>query len=988
MNKKLIALALVVAFTGVAFAGGTVGWVKLPTDETGWYWGFDDPSDKPFDHIEDLDGSGFGDIHDDPDASMLAAYNDRPYKYEIQDSFWYYGNWYKDGNHLYLSPDGWVSFDENGVDGKAYPPDASPPIPHTDDPNELIAALWQDNDPTIDEEGPDNRLYYLWKPLEQQLHVQWYNVKGYATENEFDYSVVLQFGGQLRLATDECGVLNSRHYITCTYRDADDWDSENGVSGIEGYSGEYGVLYSTPDDFKIVNNQVVKYGYSFIRQHDVIPVAFTAPGEMVLRYTPLEPWVWVQNIGKESETFNIILDIYDLGVDPEERVYHQVVAGYHLDSGELDDANFPCWTPEELFEEGTHYYRKELIVSLDGDQCKHNDTLAELSYVHCDDSLGYEWDLDALYTGYWSPNYGFWYVFGTSYRMDGGVLVNGGRIFMAMTDMMKNTYGLTDMPRLDIWEANNGCGQPAQDGNVGYGITETYQDGWNFAGIEGDVGPRETDLPENAGELVEDLGMFVNADPDEGNIWASATSSGIGGSAAGTGGWVSALNLLVPPNPSNCYFGPPDHRGAIWQVNTNHNWQSWYGYMSETFIVELIVHLGFNVDNPRPQAPCYYDYPHDLTIYRVNKPDQDFVEHDIEITAELALGNLGRQAEPDEEHFPVEMFVVDWNADKDTSYSCTVQIQEIGWFGEDDPPADTMFVPMLPWIPEGICLDWQTQQGYAIPDEDEAANRALIGRHYELVGLVRLGEVGPDLSDHCPYNDTCRKFLTALLAHDVGVVDLQNEEGNPWGNTQADPYPEGTEFTCIATVENFGFHEEHDVPVDLEIYDVDIDSLVWHNIQEIEHLDWRGNDLGDPYWIDVTFPTWTTPSEHWFRLECRTELVGDQCPENDEVTEHINSGIAEDNPPTPFALEAIVPNPFVGSTKVSFAVPHTTKVSLKVYDISGKLVATLVDGNQNPGRHSVAWNGDDNAGRTVAQGIYLVRMEAESFSATKKVVLY
>jgi hypothetical protein len=396
----------------------------------------------------------------------------------------------------------------------------------------------------------------------------------------------------------------------------------------------------------------------------------------------------------------------------------------------------------------------------------------------------------------------------------------------------------------------------------------------------------------------------------------------------------------------------------------------------------LVVHLGFTPENPQPQPPCYYDEPHDLTIYRVNKPDQEFVEHDVEITAELALGNLGRQTEPDESHFPVKMFVADWETpDKDTVYFETTLLQQIGWFGDDTDDPDTTLVPMLPWVPEGICEEWQADGPPAFED---------VGRHYELVGLVRLGEVGPDESDHCPYNDTCRKFLTCLLAHDVGVVDLNNLEGHEWGNSWGDAYPTGTEFTCVASVENFGYHEEHDVPVDMEIYDVDKDpdSLVWHNIQEITHLDWRGNDLSNPYIVDVTFPVWTTPSEDWFRLECRTELIGDQCPENDDMTKQINVAVGEKPVGYPFALEAIVPNPFVGSTKVSFSVPHNTNVSLKVYDISGKLVATLVDGNQKPGRHGVTWSGSDDAGRTVAQGIYLVRMEAESFSATKKVVLY
>ena len=1001
MNKKLIALALIIAFAGVAFAGGTVGWVQLPTDATGWYWGYDDDDDPPFDNppVPALPDADEGEIWDNPAANKLAPYNDRPWQYTLVDSFWFYNHWYRAGNHCFFSPDGWISFDEAGVDGFPHPPSASPPIPNTDDPNELIAPLWQDNDPTENDEPDDeNRVYYMWNGGDRTLTVQWHNVNAFSSDNEYDYACQLQFGGQDLLYTDECGVLFSNHFIHFMYLDADDWTGEDGVAGIEDINGEAGVCYHEPDDENIHGDGVVRFGYKFIRSHDVIPVAFIAPGQMVLRWTDLEPWVVVGNIGKETETFNIVLDIYD---DDESRVYHNVVSGFHVDSDEIAVTNMPCWTPGELYEEGIHYYRKELIVSLDGDQCLNNDTLIEMSWVHCDDSLGYEWNFNLNSGSIGWSNFAFpvLAVQGTSYRFDGGVLLLGARAWLWQTDYIKNyppPYGpLRDFPRVEAWKGSiptEGCGRPGYPGptsdRVGYGICETYQDGWNWAFIAGRVGPRITDLPGNTGELVEDLGTYVTAAYPEGNIWAALNTSGYGESGEGTGGYAR-IGLLVPPEPTICYGGHPLCRSAYWYVDHYHevtnygSWGAWIGY-PYSIPIELIVHLGFTPDNPQPSPPCYYDEPHDLSIYRINKPDNEFIEDGIPITAELALANLGRQNEPDEEFFPVKMFINDLDNGNDTVFAETTNVAEIGCFADELVEPDTMFIAILPWTPEGICVDWQEESYPEYPSFEE------VGRHYELIGLVRLGEVGPDLSDHCPYNDTCRKFLTCLLSHDVGVIDLVDQNGNAWGNTQADAYPVGTVFDCLATVENFGFNEEHDVPVDLEIYDVDADpdSLVWHNIQVIEHLDWRGNDLGNPYREEVDFPDFDTPSENWFRFECRTELVGDQCPENDEVTRQINLGIAEDVTPTPFALEAIVPNPFVGSTKVSFAVPVTTKVSLKVYDISGKLVTTLVDGNQNPGRHSVTWSGTDGAGRTVAQGIYLVRMEAESFSATKKVVLY
>ncbi len=81
------------------------------------------------------------------------------------------------------------------------------------------------------------------------------------------------------------------------------------------------------------------------------------------------------------------------------------------------------------------------------------------------------------------------------------------------------------------------------------------------------------------------------------------------------------------------------------------------------------------------------------------------------------------------------------------------------------------------------------------------------------------------------------------------------------------------------------------------------------------------------------------------------------------------------------------PNPFRSETSVAFRLVEESRVSLTVYDVSGKKVRTLVNNVVPAGRHSVYWDGSDDAGRKVASGIYFCRMNAESFSATAKLIL-
>ncbi len=97
----------------------------------------------------------------------------------------------------------------------------------------------------------------------------------------------------------------------------------------------------------------------------------------------------------------------------------------------------------------------------------------------------------------------------------------------------------------------------------------------------------------------------------------------------------------------------------------------------------------------------------------------------------------------------------------------------------------------------------------------------------------------------------------------------------------------------------------------------------------------------------------------------------------------------ESNPELPmeFRFFQNVPNPFNPMTQIAYHVPHESGVSIRIYDVSGRLVRTLVDGVRQPGRHLTVWNGRDGQGRRVAAGVYFCVAEAVGESATRKIVL-
>jgi hypothetical protein len=88
------------------------------------------------------------------------------------------------------------------------------------------------------------------------------------------------------------------------------------------------------------------------------------------------------------------------------------------------------------------------------------------------------------------------------------------------------------------------------------------------------------------------------------------------------------------------------------------------------------------------------------------------------------------------------------------------------------------------------------------------------------------------------------------------------------------------------------------------------------------------------------------------------------------------------------ALAQNYPNPFNPLTVIPFELPTQTRASLHIYDVSGRLVRTLLPGVlKKQGRHSVTWNGSNNSGQEVAAGIYYYKLTAGTFTTTRRMSL-
>jgi hypothetical protein len=95
--------------------------------------------------------------------------------------------------------------------------------------------------------------------------------------------------------------------------------------------------------------------------------------------------------------------------------------------------------------------------------------------------------------------------------------------------------------------------------------------------------------------------------------------------------------------------------------------------------------------------------------------------------------------------------------------------------------------------------------------------------------------------------------------------------------------------------------------------------------------------------------------------------------------------------PTParfrWALAQNAPNPCITGTQIRYETARSAGVRIRIYDALGRKVAVLVDRLQQPGVHSVTWDGRNDKGAPVTSGVYFYNLEADDFTATRKMIV-
>ncbi|MBD3178662.1 MAG: T9SS type A sorting domain-containing protein [Candidatus Latescibacteria bacterium] len=223
----------------------------------------------------------------------------------------------------------------------------------------------------------------------------------------------------------------------------------------------------------------------------------------------------------------------------------------------------------------------------------------------------------------------------------------------------------------------------------------------------------------------------------------------------------------------------------------------------------------------------------------------------------------------------------------------------------------------------------------------------VIGRDVEVVFKVNLGYYDPDAGDTISLNGTPNNQTPQVINWDIPSINQMRNDG---------VYPDetaGDDCYAISIV----FPDSSDKYVEYK--------YLFNSVYEC-----------------------TTQANRYFYIDDSYDAAG-----NPQVLEmdHYNACQPTDDgmemPANSFTLKQNYPNPFNPSTRISFSVPEAGRAVLRIYNVRGQLVRTLLDRRVEAGEMTVSWNGKDQNGRAVSSGVYFCNLRTSGMKATRKMVL-
>lgn len=325
------------------------------------------------------------------------------------------------------------------------------------------------------------------------------------------------------------------------------------------------------------------------------------------------------------------------------------------------------------------------------------------------------------------------------------------------------------------------------------------------------------------------------------------------------------------------------------------------------------------------------------------------------------------------------------------------------------PPTDTGYyyayysggayaqAPVFDWVAidstqstyPGISLDLDRNETVIV---DLPFTFKYYGVDYDRISISSNGWIAMDSTESTDYSNSAIPYVDGPPAMIAGLWDYL-QPANPGEPGDVYYYHDATnhrfivEYYMIEHYPTGGNHETFEIILHDPVYyptpsgdgEIVVQYLTGFQLEGsltvgIENAD---ETVGVQYYYNGTYDSLAVPVTDEFAVKY---VASAPMPGVEEEQEYGSA-------PVMTLLELMTPNPFTGRTTISYQLSTATKVSLKAYDATGRLVRTFTERTQQPGHYRIAWNGHDDAGRRLAAGVYFVKFEAADYERAIKAVL-
>jgi len=826
------------------------------------------------------------------------------------------------------------------------------------------------------------------------------------------------------------------------------WESNAGSIGLEDENGAKGISIN-PDRLK--DMYVLKFDYFKRYNNDLSITIVNPPHHIVLRWTELKPAVIVRNVGanlakdvpitiraslKGEEVYKdelIIPALSGLGT-------YRWATPRNVPQAQGEFEFKKAWIPEEI---GNVYY---LVARIEWglDENPYNNENDRYVRVGCEDTIRYHTcnptgcfhtlrsQVSCSYIPYGGSQIGFSWIQALACWILQGWPDDCYQDFeMALVEDDTPGYGVAGHPNCFYYNYLDYGGPhwtttiyPSLDMTSPHQGKSADYDGW-FDDKDASIGPPNfTFLNRNIGRVWFNDTLYLGDSLAPG-CWTRRIAPDLDPARVREGSypeknepdaWMVYFTGMhrLTPGPGNFGYAPPDFTDALLtevggvRVNT-----PYWDLNAEPLVFNISTGkiAGGNdpedmkgphgpmyscvVNGPNPYAIPFVSIPfmvspypesipvhpmldvylktgtYDACLYEIKspvryggyKPGYYFEDH-ISANFKAKVANMGRVPLTDKPEHRFRLFVEVMDKNGRSVYKDSVSIDSLG-VGDS--------------LVDGEPLVWEnTGEG---------------GKEYDAIMWVNYDY--PHRADHCPYNDTIEFHFSVVWTYDIAC----SKALSPYDGEEIKA---GEDMHMVAEFKNLGYRDTVDIPVKVEVYTAlpedPPDSLLYEKREVIPDLNWKGSPVGPPIADTIDFGTIKVPPStispnRGMAMKLIFSLGEDwkdEDPENDRVVIFVNGGYGvadKTRLPKTFRLSNILPNPITSSVVIRYDVPFDSRVSIRVYDVSGKLVKTLVDGEVEAGYRRVLWKGMDSRGRRVARGIYFVRMDALRYTATRKLVM-